>query len=147
MPKIVKHSLISLVLINIGAFSLAHASTVQIQCHPIPYLNAASISATVNISNEVLPDNSVKASASFNATLKRQINGSVPFTLNSQVSGRVVSSVTQDAQGNTQYFKTFYAVSKGLHCECNLLLVLIPASLPTRLFKQKMATTIKPNAA
>lgn len=91
--------------------SLSQAAMVRINCVPVPFKNSASINTTVDISDEVVDGKYLKAAATFNASLKQQISGSLSFPVSGSLSGQVAQAQLSDAKGNPQILKTFYAHS------------------------------------
>jgi hypothetical protein len=90
----------------------AHAETVRINCHPIPYKNAATITATVVVTNEPAEEGYVKGAASYEAVLSKLPAGSPQTHASGSLEGRVASAQLPDAQGNPLTYKTFFANSK-----------------------------------
>ncbi len=100
-------------LFAVLAFSFAaKAETVHINCNPIPFKNAATINATVIVTNEPAEDGYVKASASFEAVLSKLPAGSPQSRVSGSLEGRVATAQLPDANGNPTVFKTFFANSK-----------------------------------
>ena len=93
--------------------TFASAETVKISCHPIPFKNAASINATVNVTNIPAEEGYVKGAASYQAVLTKLPTGSTSTRASGTLQGRVASAQMQDAQGNLLTFKTFFANSKS----------------------------------
>lgn len=107
--EIMKNTLFTLVLLSVTA---SYADTVRISCHPIPFKNQATITATVNVSTEPTPPNHLKANGSLSAELRRHINGAQSFRVSGSLSGRVATATLTDAQGNPQILRTFFASSE-----------------------------------
>lgn len=91
------------------SISIAQAETVRISCHPMPYKNSATITATVVVSNIPTEPGYVLGQASYEATLKALTTGSVESRASGQLSGRVASAELKDAKGEPQILKTFWA--------------------------------------
>lgn len=91
--------------------SYSAADVVRISCQPIPYKNEAVITATVNVSDEVVDQNYLKATSTFSAQLRRHIKGAESFPVSGALSGRVATGVLTDAQGNPQILRTFFGSS------------------------------------
>lgn len=90
----------------------SYADIVTISCHPIPYKNQATITATVDVSTEPAPPNHVKATGSLSAELRRHTNGAESFRVSGAFSGRVATATLTDAQGRPHVLRTFFASSE-----------------------------------
>jgi hypothetical protein len=90
----------------------ANAETVRISCHPIPYKNAATINATVVVTNEPAEEGYVKGAVVYEAVLSKLPAGSPQTRASGSLEGRVASAQLPDAQGDPLTYKTFFANSK-----------------------------------
>ena len=106
-----KHSILTFAaVLTLTAF--AQAETVHINCNPIPFKNAATINATVVVTNEPFGEGYVKGAASFEALLSKLPAGSASHRLAGSSDGHVASAQLPDANGNLLTYKTFFASSK-----------------------------------
>lgn len=105
MPKTI---LLAVIFTTVSSY----ADLVKINCHPIPFKNQATISATVDVSTEPAHPNHVKAAGTLSAELRRHINGAQSFHVSGSFSGRVATATLTDANGRPHILRTFFASSE-----------------------------------